>query len=173
MMFIFCCVRATNKTRTVLPRYFLPNRFEVACIYMQTMATTCESADKSATPKVFDTWKIRGQNINLMLQLHHLPIPVNSIETDLVQCLLIKGFGIVNNRTDTYIILNAQCCTLQFRWRLSVCEPKLFFFLGGTETETETGRNSDETLYLYHFSTECQRNVSKRQTHPGDPALFK
>ena len=47
-----------------------------------------------------------------------------------------------------------------------VCGAKLFCLLAETETETETRRNSDETLYLYHIFPECQRNVSKRQTHP-------
>ena len=31
----------------------------------------------------------------------------------LVESLLVKGFGIVNDRTDTYLILNAQSCGLQ------------------------------------------------------------
>ena len=48
----------------------------------------------------------------------------------------------------------------------AVCGAKLFCLLAETETETETRRNSDETLYLYHIFPECQRNVSKRQTHP-------
>ena len=41
-MFLFCCVRAT-KTRKLLNRYLLSNRFEVTCIYesiCETMATT-------------------------------------------------------------------------------------------------------------------------------------
>ncbi|KAL3152104.1 hypothetical protein ABBQ32_001209 [Trebouxia sp. C0010 RCD-2024] len=59
-----------------------------------------------------------------MLQLHHLPIPVYTIENDLVQCLSIKGFGVVYNRTDTYIILNAQCCRLQLEPFLDVMAPK-------------------------------------------------
>ena len=45
MMFIFCCTRSTNKTKALFPIYFLSNRFESACIYMETMATTSESAD--------------------------------------------------------------------------------------------------------------------------------
>ena len=49
---------------------------------------------------------------------------------------------------------------------VAVCGAKLFCLLAETETETETRRNSDETLYLYHIFPECQRNVSKRQTHP-------
>ena len=74
MVLIFCCVRATNKTKTLFPRYFLSNRFEVARIYMKAMATTSESADKSAASKVFEGRKIRGQNIILVLQLYHLTI---------------------------------------------------------------------------------------------------
>ena len=47
LMFIFCYVRSTNRTKTLLPVYFLSNRIEFTCIYMETMATTSESADKS------------------------------------------------------------------------------------------------------------------------------
>ena len=30
-----------------------------------------------------------------------------------MKSLLVKGFGIVNDRTDTYLILNVQSCALQ------------------------------------------------------------
>ena len=53
VMFIFCCVRSTNKTKALLPIYILINRFEFTCMYMEAMATMSESADKSTafTPK--------------------------------------------------------------------------------------------------------------------------
>ena len=42
----------------------------------------------------------------------HLPIPAY-IMASLVKSLLVKGFGIVNDHTDTYLILNVQSCGLQ------------------------------------------------------------
>ncbi len=67
MMFIFCYVRAANKTKALLSRYFLSNRFEITCVYVKTMTTTSESADEPAASKVFEDRKIRGQNIILVL----------------------------------------------------------------------------------------------------------
>ena len=43
------------------------------CSYMESMATTSESADKSTVSKVFQCGKIRGQHIILVLYLQHLP----------------------------------------------------------------------------------------------------
>ena len=47
VMFIFCCVRSTDKTKALLPIYSLWHRFELTCIYIETMASTSESADES------------------------------------------------------------------------------------------------------------------------------
>ena len=58
---------STNRTKLQLPIYSLFHRFELTCIYMETMATTSESADKSAASEVFECGKIGGQQIILML----------------------------------------------------------------------------------------------------------
>lgn len=55
---------STNKTKALLSIYFLSNRLQVTCIYMETIATVSKSADKS---NVFKCWKIRGEHIILML----------------------------------------------------------------------------------------------------------
>ena len=39
MVFIFCCIRSTNKANALLPIYSLSKKFESACIYMETVAT--------------------------------------------------------------------------------------------------------------------------------------
>ena len=44
------------------------------------------------------------------LSLQHLPIPAY-IMVSQVKSLSMKDFGIVNDRTDTYLILNVQSCT--------------------------------------------------------------
>ena len=75
------------------------------------MATTSESADKSTASKVFKCGKIRCLYIILMLFLQHLLIPVYAMAS-LVKSLSVKGFGIVNDRTDSYLILNIQSCGL-------------------------------------------------------------
>ena len=43
----------------------------------------------------------------------------------LVKSLLVKGFGIVNDRTDTYLILNLQSCGLQ----LEPCGSRIYTVL--------------------------------------------
>ena len=67
VMFIFCCVRSTDKTKVLLPIYSLCNRFELTCISMETMATTSESTDESTPSEIFECRKVRGQHIVLML----------------------------------------------------------------------------------------------------------
>ena len=122
-MFVFCCVSSANKTKAQLPIYSLFNRFELTCIYMETMATTSESADKSTTSEVFECRKIRGQHIILILWLQHVPITAYAMAS-LVKFLLVKGFGIVNDRTDTYLILNTQSCGLLLEPRLDLMAPE-------------------------------------------------
>ena len=41
-----------KQDKALLPIYSQPNRFEFTCIYMETMATTSESADKSVVSQV-------------------------------------------------------------------------------------------------------------------------
>ena len=41
-----------------------------------------------------------------------------------VKSLSIKGFGIVNDRTDTYLILNVQSCGLQLEPCLDLMAPE-------------------------------------------------
>ena len=112
-MLIFCCVRSTDKTKALLPIYSLCNRFELTRIYIETMATTSESGNESTASEVFQCRKVRSQHILLVLWLQHLPIPAY-IMASLVKSLLVKGFGIVNDRTDTCLILNVQSCGLQW-----------------------------------------------------------
>ena len=72
-MFIFCCVRSTDKTKAVLSVYCMCNRFSLTWIYMETMATTMisivtsESADESTASEIFQCRKVRGQHIVLVL----------------------------------------------------------------------------------------------------------
>ena len=54
-------------TKALLPIFSLSNRFELTGIYMETMATTSESADKSAVSEVLKCGKIRRQHIILVL----------------------------------------------------------------------------------------------------------
>ena len=42
----------------------------------------------------------------------------------LVKSLLVNGFGIVNDRTDTYLILNVQSCGLQLEPCLDLMAPE-------------------------------------------------
>ena len=42
----------------------------------------------------------------------------------LVKSLLVKGFGIVNDHTDTYLILNVQSCGLQLEPCLDLMAPE-------------------------------------------------
>ena len=65
VMFSFCCVKSTNRTKALLPIYSLSYRFELTRIYMETMTTTPESADKSTASKIFKCGQIRGQHIIL------------------------------------------------------------------------------------------------------------
>ena len=43
----------------------------------------------------------------------------------LMKSLTVKGFGIVNDRTDTYLILNVQSCRLQLEPSLDTMAPKM------------------------------------------------
>ena len=47
-----------------------------------------------------------------MLYLQHLSIPAYAM-VSLMKSLTVKGFGIVSDRTYTYLILNVQSCRLQ------------------------------------------------------------
>ena len=42
----------------------------------------------------------------------------------LVKSLLVKGFGIVNDHTDTYLVLNVQSCGLQLEPCLDLMAPE-------------------------------------------------
>ena len=77
VMFVFCYFSSTNRTKVQLPIYFLFNRFELTCIYMETMATTSESADKSAASKVFECGKIRA----LTQHVQHLSHPFRTLQS--------------------------------------------------------------------------------------------
>ena len=59
-----------------------------------------------------------------MLYLQHLSIPANAM-VSLMKSLTVKGFGIVNDRTDTYLILNVQSCRLQLEPSLDTMAPKM------------------------------------------------
>ena len=58
-----------------------------------------------------------------MLYLQHLSIPAYAM-VSLMKSLTVKGFGIVNDRTDTYVILNVQSCRLQLEPSLDTMAPK-------------------------------------------------
>ena len=58
-----------------------------------------------------------------MLYLQHLSIPAYAM-VSLMKSLTVKGFGIVNDRTDTYLILNVQSCRLQLEPSLETMTPK-------------------------------------------------
>ena len=83
------------------------------------MATTYESADKSAVSKVFKCGKIRGHHTIVVLQLQHLPIPAYFMFGQ-VKSLSIKVFGVVNDCTDINFILNVQSCRLHYGSRDSM-----------------------------------------------------
>ena len=59
-----------------------------------------------------------------MLYLQHLSIPAYAM-VSLMKSLTVKGFGIVNDRTDTYLILNVQSCRLQLEPSLDTMAPKM------------------------------------------------
>ena len=42
----------------------------------------------------------------------------------LMKSLLVKGFGIVNDRTDTYLILNVLSCRVQLEPSLDAMAPE-------------------------------------------------
>ena len=62
-----------------------------------------------------------------MLYLQHLSIPAYTM-VSLMKSLLVKGFGIVNDRTstdhDTYLLLELQSCRLQLEPFLVTMAPK-------------------------------------------------
>ena len=59
-----------------------------------------------------------------MLYLQHLSIPAYAM-VSLMKSLTVKGFGIVNDHTDTYLILNVQSCRLQLEPSLDTMAPKM------------------------------------------------
>ena len=61
-----------------------------------------------------------------MLYLQHLSISAYAM-VSLMKSLTVKGFGIVNDRTDTYLIgfLNVQSCRLQLEPSLDTMAPKM------------------------------------------------
>ena len=86
-----------------------------------------ESADKPMGFQVFECWKLSDKG-----PTHHLEIVINIATpayavVSLIKSLSVKGFGIVNDCTDTYLFLNVQSCrqSLQFEPSLDTMAPKL------------------------------------------------
>ena len=58
-----------------------------------------------------------------MLQLQHLLIPAYAM-VNLMNSLSVKSFGTLNDRTDTYFILNVQSCRLHLEPFLDTMAPE-------------------------------------------------
>ena len=89
----------------------------------------------------------------------------------LVKSLSVKSFGIVNNCTDTYLILNVQSCGLQLEPCLDLLAPETVCLVmqtlyKGTLNEAFIIRQSVDAVVVEEFAATSENVKGRGQTQP-------